>query len=61
MKYQTDNLRIDDIREVSTPAEVRAEYPITETAATAVHDARQAIHNIRSACCRCGSGWRTIC
>jgi 3-deoxy-7-phosphoheptulonate synthase len=48
MKYQTDNLRIDDIREVSTPAEVRAEYPITETAATAVHDARQAIHNILS-------------
>ncbi|HEX5056078.1 MAG TPA: 3-deoxy-7-phosphoheptulonate synthase AroG [Gammaproteobacteria bacterium] len=48
MKYQTDNLRIDDIREVSIPAEVRSEYPITEASAQTVHDARQAIHNILS-------------
>ncbi|HEY3486467.1 MAG TPA: 3-deoxy-7-phosphoheptulonate synthase AroG [Gammaproteobacteria bacterium] len=49
MKYQTDNLRIDDIREVSIPAEVRAEYPLTEAAAKTVYEARQAIHNILQA------------
>jgi 3-deoxy-7-phosphoheptulonate synthase len=48
MKYQTDNLRIENIREVSIPAEVRAEYPITEAAARTVYEARQAVHDILS-------------
>jgi 3-deoxy-7-phosphoheptulonate synthase len=48
MKYQTDNLHIENIREVSIPAEVRAEYPITEAAAKTVYEAREAIHDILS-------------
>jgi 3-deoxy-7-phosphoheptulonate synthase len=48
MKYQTDNLRIENIREVSIPAEVRAEYPITEAAAKTVYETRQAVHDILS-------------
>ena len=46
MKYQTDDLRIHEIKEVSPPNEVCAELPITETATDAVFSARNAIHNI---------------
>ncbi|GIX21767.1 MAG: phospho-2-dehydro-3-deoxyheptonate aldolase [Gammaproteobacteria bacterium] len=46
MKYNTDNLRIKEIRELSTPAEVHAEYPISERATETVHAAREAVHRI---------------
>ncbi|HID81506.1 MAG TPA: 3-deoxy-7-phosphoheptulonate synthase [Chromatiales bacterium] len=44
--YQTDDLRIRGIQEVSSPDVVRSEYPITERAAKTVYEAREAIHNI---------------
>jgi 3-deoxy-7-phosphoheptulonate synthase len=46
MRYQTDDLRILEIREVSPPVLVHEELPITDTAAATVHNAREAIHNI---------------
>ena len=45
-KPQTDDVRILDIKELAAPEELLAELPITETAATTVFDARQAIHRI---------------
>lgn len=46
MKYQTDDLRIREIKEVSPPDQVRDELPITDEAADTVFMARNAIHNI---------------
>jgi 3-deoxy-7-phosphoheptulonate synthase len=46
MTYATDNLRIKDIQQVSAPAEVQAEYPITDKAAETVHRSREALHGI---------------
>ena len=44
--YQTDDLRIQSITEVEPPAVVHERHPITESAASTVHDTRAAIHNI---------------
>jgi 3-deoxy-7-phosphoheptulonate synthase len=44
--YQTDDLRIREIKDVLPPAEVHAEIPITEAAARTVYETRQAIHRI---------------
>lgn len=49
MKYKTENLRIENIKQVSTPAEVHAEYPVTESAAKTIHTARANIHNLLAA------------
>lgn len=46
MKYQTDDLRIREIQEVSPPDQVRDELPITDEATDAVFTARNVIHNI---------------
>ena len=46
MKHQTEDLRIDDIREVISPARVHEEYPITEVAAATTYGARTAIHEV---------------
>jgi len=46
MKYQTDDLRIREIKEVSPPDQVRDELPISDEATDAVFMARNAIHNI---------------
>jgi 3-deoxy-7-phosphoheptulonate synthase len=46
MKYQTDDLRITAIKEVSSPEEVNGEFPITESAAKTVYETRQAIYRI---------------
>ncbi len=46
VEYQTDDLRIKGIQEVSSPDEIRAEYPITERASKTVFDARKVIHGI---------------
>lgn len=45
-RYNTDDLRIREIKEVSAPDQVRSEYPITERAAATVYNARNAIHQI---------------
>jgi 3-deoxy-7-phosphoheptulonate synthase len=46
MKYETDDLRIKNVQEVSPPTEVHAAYPITEAATKTVFQTRQAIHEI---------------
>ena len=46
MKYQTDDLRINEVIEVSAPAEVAAEFPLSETASRTVFDARNEIRAI---------------
>jgi len=45
-KYKTDDLRILEIKEVSPPDVVHAEFPITDTAAATIADTRNAIHRI---------------
>ncbi len=44
--YQTDDLRIQSITEVSPPSVIHELYPITEEAAATVAESRQAIHRI---------------
>ncbi len=46
MNIRTDDLRIRDIRELSTPEELMHEYPCTERAAATVATARSALHRI---------------
>ncbi len=46
MLKTTDDLRITDIRELSTPAEVMHEFPRTDAAARTVIATRHALHNI---------------
>ncbi len=46
MSYKTDDLRIDEIREVVPYAELQAKFPITATAAKTTSETRAAIHNI---------------
>jgi len=46
MLKSTDDLRISDIRELRTPAEVMGEFPRTDAATRTVLSARHAIHNI---------------
>ncbi len=46
MKYNTDDLRIQEIREVTPPTEIHESLPVTEEAAKLIYDTRQGIHNI---------------
>jgi 3-deoxy-7-phosphoheptulonate synthase len=46
MKYRTDDLRIKEIKELVTPAQLLGDFPISEKAAKAVVETRQAIHRI---------------
>lgn len=46
MKYNTDDLRIQDIQEVLPPIALHSQYPINEAAARTVHETRQAVHRI---------------
>src|SRR6266498_6138605 len=46
MKYQTDDLRIKEIKELLPPAHLLDDFPITEKAAQTVYETRQAIHRI---------------
>ncbi|MEM7027556.1 MAG: 3-deoxy-7-phosphoheptulonate synthase [Pseudomonadota bacterium] len=48
MNYITDDLRIDNIKAVTSPIEVCEEIPLTQTAAKTTALAREAIHNILS-------------
>lgn len=46
MKYQTDDLRIVGMHELTTPVELHREYPMTEVATETVYTARQEIHEV---------------
>ncbi|HEU4343919.1 MAG TPA: 3-deoxy-7-phosphoheptulonate synthase AroG [Candidatus Binatia bacterium] len=46
MEYRTDDLRIKEIKELSPPAHLLREFPITRRAAQVVYETRQAIHRI---------------
>lgn len=46
IKHKTDDLRILGIEEVHSPASLFKDYPLTETAAATVYEARQASHKI---------------
>lgn len=46
MKYQTDDLRIIGVHELTPPVELHREYPMTEIATETVYAARQATHQI---------------
>ncbi|KAF0812365.1 Phospho-2-dehydro-3-deoxyheptonate aldolase, Phe-sensitive [Andreprevotia sp. IGB-42] len=46
MQYQTDDVRIREIKELLPPVAVLEKYPVTETASTTTFQTRQAIHNI---------------
>jgi len=48
MSYQTDDLRINEIKTVIPPAVLLEEIPVTEQAAKTTYETRQAIHNILS-------------
>ena len=46
MQYQTDDVRINQIKELLPPVAVLEKYPATDMATTTVFEARQAIHRI---------------
>jgi 3-deoxy-7-phosphoheptulonate synthase len=46
MSYNTDDIRIVDVREVVPYAELQSEFPISDTAARTTYDTRQAIHRV---------------
>ena len=46
MKYPTDDLRIHEIKELATPAQVLDDFPITAQASRTIYHTRQAIHRI---------------
>lgn len=48
MNYQTDDLRINEIKTVTPPAVLCEEIPVTKKAAKTTYETRQAIHNILS-------------
>ena len=43
---QTDDLRINHVTEVESPAAIHNQFPISESAATTIANSRNAIHNI---------------
>jgi 3-deoxy-7-phosphoheptulonate synthase len=46
MQHETDDLRIRAIKQVVAPKDLHEQFPITETAATTVYEARSAIQRI---------------
>lgn len=46
MRHETDDLRIEAIKELVAPAELLAELPVTDAVADTVFNARRAIHRI---------------
>jgi 3-deoxy-7-phosphoheptulonate synthase len=46
MTYQTDDLRIKEIKELWPPAKLLSDFPISDGAATTVFEARREIHRI---------------
>ena len=45
-KYNTDDLRIKEIKELSPPSHVLREFPLSQKAAEITYETRQAIHRI---------------
>jgi 3-deoxy-7-phosphoheptulonate synthase len=46
MPFKTDDVRIKGIHELAPPSHLIREFPVTDAAATAVYEARQAIHRV---------------
>lgn len=46
MKYQTDDLRINELKELISPAALVHDFPVSELASETVFSARNGIHNI---------------
>ena len=46
MKFETDDLRIREIKELISPAQIHEQLPISERGSTLIHDTRQNIHRI---------------
>ncbi len=46
MQYQTDDIRILEIKELASPGDLLDEFPISEAAAKTTFETRQAIHKI---------------
>jgi 3-deoxy-7-phosphoheptulonate synthase len=46
MKYQTDDVRIVGMHELTTPVELHHEFPLSEQASATVYNARQTAHQI---------------
>ena len=46
MTYQTDDLRIREMKELISPDQLIGDFPITDAAAATVYRARQSIHHI---------------
>jgi 3-deoxy-7-phosphoheptulonate synthase len=46
MHYRTDDVRIQELKELAAPVELLAEYPVDDDISKTVHDTRQAIHHI---------------
>ncbi|MGL5285735.1 MAG: 3-deoxy-7-phosphoheptulonate synthase AroG [Aeromonas sp.] len=46
MQHQTDDVRIQEIKELLPPVAVLEKFPATETASRTVYECRQAIHHI---------------
>ncbi len=46
MQYQTDDVRIREIKELLPPVAILEKYPVTETASATTFASRQAIHNM---------------
>ncbi len=46
MKHEIDDVRIKEIKELSPPAHVLREFPVSDRAAEATYEGRQAIHKI---------------
>jgi 3-deoxy-7-phosphoheptulonate synthase len=44
--HKTDDLRVDEIKELLPPIHVLREFPVTEAIATLTYDTREAIHRI---------------
>ncbi len=44
--HRTDDLRVDEIKDLLPPSHVLREFPVSEEAATLTHDTRQVVHRI---------------
>ncbi len=46
MQYRTDDIRIREIKELTPPARVLGEFPLSDRAAQTTYETRQAIHRV---------------
>lgn len=46
MKYETDDLRIREIKELVSPAQIHEQLPVTDEVSTLIHGTRRKIHDI---------------